>query len=315
MKNEDQTLSKDAAPVGRFAPTPSGSMHLGNAFCALLAYLSAKHGGGKFLLRIEDLDAERCPTKYADRIMRELETLGLFWDGEVLWQSKRAEIYREAFERLRERERIYPCFCSRASLHAAEAPHLSDGSVLYVGACRNLTEAEIAERSAVRKPAMRIRVPDLEISFRDGLRGAYRQNLQRECGDFVLRRADGVFAYQLAVVTDDALSGVTEVVRGEDLLSSTPRQIFLAERLGFRTPAYFHVPLLTDGAGRRLAKRDGDSLSLALERYGARGVLGALACAAGILETPEPVSAQELVPLFDWRKVAEKCAQAPHVSL
>lgn len=292
--------------VGRFAPTPSGRMHLGNAMCALIAYLSAKSRGGKFLLRIEDLDAERCPRRFAEDIMRDLERLGIAWEGEVLFQSERAEVYREYFDRLRTSVRVYPCFCSRAALHAAEAPHLSDGSVVYPGACRFLSAEEVSEREKRRLPAWRIQVPaeeKAEIRYPDGLRGICTQNLSRECGDFVLRRADGVFAYQLAVVVDDALSGVTEVVRGEDLRSSAARQVWLYRLLGFEPPVFYHIPLLTDRFGRRLAKREGDSLSDALETYSPRQIVGALAFAAGIIGEPVPVSPEELIKIFDWKKI------------
>lgn len=292
--------------VGRFAPTPSGRMHLGNAMCALIAYLSAKSRGGKFLLRIEDLDAERCSRRFAEDIMRDLERLGIFWEGEVLFQSERAEVYREYFDRLRTSVRVYPCFCSRAALHAAEAPHLSDGSVIYPGTCRFLSAEEVSEREKRRLPAWRIQVPaeeKAEIRYPDGLRGVCSQNLSRECGDFVLRRADGVFAYQLAVVVDDALSGVTEVVRGEDLRSSAARQVWLYRLLGFEPPVFYHIPLLTDRFGRRLAKREGDSLSDALETYSPRQIVGALAFAAGIIGEPVPVSPEEIIKIFDWKKI------------
>lgn len=294
--------------VGRFAPTPSGRMHLGNAMCALIAYLSAKSRGGKFLLRIEDLDAERCPKRFSEEMMRDLERLGIFWEGEVLFQSERAELYRGCFEKLRESARVYPCFCSRAALHAAEAPHLSDGSVVYSGTCRYLSAEEVAEREKRRSPAWRIQVPaeeSAEIRYSDGLLGECLQNLARECGDFVLRRADGVFAYQLAVVVDDALSGVTEIVRGEDLRSSAARQVWLYRMLGFETPVFYHIPLLTDADGRRLAKREGDSLSDALEKYSPREIVGKLAFASGILEEPTPVSPEELVKYFDWEKIGK----------
>ena len=199
--------------VGRFAPSPSGRMHLGNVLCALLAWLSARHQNGAFLLRIEDLDAMRCPRSYADLIMDDLRWLGLDWDGEVPYQSERAPIYEKYEQILREKGLLYPCFCSRAALHAASAPHLSDGRVLYAGTCRDLTPAEIEEKRKKRAPATRVRVPDEIISFTDGVFGAYSENLAEECGDFIIRRSDGVFAYQLAVTVDDGLSGVTEVVR------------------------------------------------------------------------------------------------------
>ena len=231
--------------VGRFAPSPSGRMHLGNVLCALLAWLSARHQNGAFLLRIEDLDAMRCPRSYADLIMDDLRWLGLDWDGEVPYQSERAPIYEKYEQILREKGLLYPCFCSRAALHAASAPHLSDGRVLYAGTCRELTPAEIEEKRKKRAPATRVRVPDEIISFTDGVFGVYSENLAEECGDFIIRRSDGVFAYQLAVVADDIDAGVTQIVRGRDLLSSTPRQLYLYRLLNAAPPEYYHVPLLT----------------------------------------------------------------------
>lgn len=279
-------------------------MHLGNVFCALIAWLSARSIGGRFLLRIEDLDAARCPRSLADAILRDLEWLGLTWDGEIRYQSERADVYAQYLERLRGEGLLYPCFCSRAALHAAEAPHLSDGTPVYAGTCRFLTSAQVdAFTQAGRRPSLRVQVPDRVIKFRDGLCGETAQNLARDCGDFVVRRSDGVHAYQLAVVIDDALSGVTEVVRGEDLLSSTPRQIWLAQTLGFTVPHYYHIPLLTDADGRRLSKRDGDTLAHVKERYTAREIIGALAYAAGLLDTPQPLSPQELIRYFDWEKI------------
>lgn len=213
--------------TGRYAPSPSGRMHLGNLMCCLLAWLSAKSKGGQVLLRIEDLDTQRCPRSYADAIVDDLAWLGLAADGPTppVYQSDRSEIYQRYFDELSRRGLVYPCFCSRSQLHAASAPHRSDGQVIYAGTCRGLTPAEIAERSKIRAPAWRVQVPDEVIAFEDGHMGHYEENLARDCGDFFLRRADGVFAYQLAVVVDDALMGVDEVVRGSDLLSSTPRQL------------------------------------------------------------------------------------------
>ena len=174
--------------VGRFAPSPSGRMHLGNVFSALLAWLSVRSAGGKMILRIEDLDPDRCRPEYATQLRRDLEWLGLDWDEEQTPQSQRTEAYAEAFARLD----TYPCYCSRNELHAASAPHASDGAVIYAGTCRDLTAAERAAKT--RRPAWRVRVPDEEVSFLDGLQGEVRENLARECGDFILRRSDGVYA-------------------------------------------------------------------------------------------------------------------------
>lgn len=288
--------------VGRFAPSPSGRMHLGNVFAALLAWLYARSAGGELLLRIEDLDPDRCRPEYAAQLRDDLRWLGLDWDREGEPQSRRSAVYAEAFARLEDQGLIYPCYCSRAALHAASAPHASDGTPVYAGTCRSLTAAQRAVQT--RRPAWRVRVPDRTYGFRDGLQGLYEENLASDCGDFIVRRSDGVYAYQLAVVVDDAAMGVTQVVRGRDLLSSTPRQIYLQERLGMPTPEYVHVPLLLSPDGRRLSKRDRD-LDLGLLRQHLRPgqVLGALAHAAGLLEKPEPVSAAELAADFDAGKI------------
>lgn len=269
--------------IGRFAPSPSGRMHLGNAFAALLAWLSVRSQGGKMLLRLEDLDPDRCRPAYGVRLKEDLCWMGLDWDEETQPQSLRTQVYREAFDRLWNRGLIYPCYCTRGQLHAASAPHAADGTPVYPGTCRNLTE----ERRALmgRPPAWRLRVPDREIAFADLLQGICRENLARDCGDFILRRSDGVYAYQLAVVCDDGLSGVTEVVRGMDLLSSVPRQIYLQELLDFPRPQYAHVPLLVDETGRRLSKRDGDlNFGVLREKMDPRELTGRLAWAAGLLQ-------------------------------
>lgn len=289
-------------PVGRFAPSPSGRMHLGNVFSALLAWLSVRSQGGRIILRIEDLDPDRSKPEFADAIRRDLCWLGLDWDEESLCQSERTEVYRQAFDTLSARGLVYPCYCTRAELHAASAPHASDGRTIYAGTCRSLTEAERA--LIARRPAWRLRVDDRTVEFRDGLRGLYREALASECGDFIIRRSDGVFAYQLAVAVDDADMGVTQVVRGSDLLSSTPRQLYLFDLLGKRAPDYYHVPLLTAPDGRRLSKRDGDLDMEALRQHmDAPEIIGILACAAGINPHCEPVTPRELAADFSWDKV------------
>lgn len=298
--------------VGRYAPSPSGRMHLGNLCCCLLAWLSAESKGGRVLLRVEDLDAERCPRAFADLLESDLAWLGLS-AGEggsrggpaaPYYQSERAALYEHYFEQLAAQGLVYPCFCSRSRLHAAEAPHRADGQVVYAGVCRGLSRAAAAERAKQRPPAWRVRVPAETLSFTDGHLGPYAENLAADCGDFVLRRADGVFAYQLAVVVDDALMGVTEVVRGADLLSSTPRQLWLYRTLGLPAPQFYHMPLLLDAAGRRLSKRDGDeSLEHLRERYTAPEIVGRLAYACGLLPAPEPCEPRELLPLFSWEKI------------
>ena len=295
--------------TGRYAPSPSGRMHLGNLMCCLLAWLSAKSKGGQVLLRIEDLDTVRCPRVYADAIVDDLAWLGLAADGPTptVYQSERSEIYQQYYDILLKKGLIYPCFCSRSQLHAASAPHRSDGQVVYAGTCRGLSDAEIARRSLTRAPAFRVQVPDEEIAFTDGHLGRYAENLARDCGDFYLRRADGVFAYQLAVVVDDALMGVTEVVRGSDLLSSTPRQLWLYRELGLTAPQFYHLPLLLAPDGRRLSKRDGDqSLENLRARYTPQEIIGKLAYVCGLQDTPAPASPQELVPGFSWDKVPKQ---------
>ena len=294
----------NSPPTGRFAPTPSGRLHLGNILCAMLAYLSARSQGGRFLLRIEDVDVPRCPRRLAQQAIDDLRWLGFTWDEEPLYQSDRTDIYRAALERLTADGHIYPCFCTRAQLMSLAAPNLGDTQVVYNRACAALTPEEAAERAKTRAPAMRLRVPEEEIAFTDGLFGEQRENLARDCGDFILRRSDGLYGYQLAVVVDDALSGVTEVVRGRDILSATPRQIYLQRLLGCPQPEYVHIPLLTDSQGRRLAKRDKDLDLTALgQRYAPEDILGWLACSAGLLPEVRPATLESLIPVFDWAKV------------
>ena len=300
---------------GRFAPSPSGRLHLGNLACSLLAWLSAKSQGGSIVLRIEDLDAERCPRIYAQQLEQDLAWLGLFWDeggssggpNGPYYQSECGDIYTASYKKLQEKGLVYPCFCSRAQLHAASAPHTSDGNVIYPGICRGLTAEQIAEKRKKKAPAYRLKVPDADITFTEGCMGPHTENLLRDCGDFYLRRADGVFAYQLAVVVDDALMGVTEVVRGSDLLSSTPRQLWLYRELGLTAPQFYHLPLLLAPDGRRLSKRDGDqSLENLRARYTPQEIIGKLAYVCGLQDTPAPASPQELVSGFSWDKVPKQ---------
>ena len=292
--------------TGRYAPSPSGRMHLGNLCCCLLAWLSAKSKGGQVLLRIEDLDTLRCPRVFADAIVDDLAWLGLSADGPdpVPYQSERSELYQHYYDVLADRGLVYPCFCSRSQLHAASAPHRSDGQVVYPGTCRGLTPAEIAAKRKTKAPAWRVQVPDEVIGFTDGHMGWYEENLARDCGDFYLRRGDGVFAYQLAVVVDDALMGVTEVVRGADLLSSTPRQLWLYRELGLPAPQFYHLPLLLAPDGRRLSKRDGDqSLANLRARFSPEEVVGRLAFAVGLQDAPRPRTPQSLVSDFSWARI------------
>ena len=307
--------------VGRFAPTPSGQLHLGNLFCSLIAWLAAKSQGGKILLRSEDLDVERSRPEYALQAQRDLEALGLFWDegGDRSGphapydQSQRFPFYRTQLERLESQRLVSPCFCSRAQLHAASAPHASDGETIYAGTCRGLSPQEAAERSKTRAPALRLRVPEETIAFTDLHYGPQQQYLPTGCGDFILRRSDGVYAYQLAVVADDGAMGVTQVVRGRDLLPSTPRQILLYRLLGWPVPEFGHTPLLLAPGGRRLSKRDGDQCLSGLLEKGLtpRDVVGRLAFLAGLVEEPAPATPEELLPRFSWDKLPQEDVVVP----
>ena len=295
------------AVTGRFAPTPSGRLHLGNLLCCLIAYLSARSQGGRFLLRIEDLDVPRCPKRLSDQCIEDLRFLGFDWDEEPLWQSQRTAVYQQYFDQLARMDLVYPCFCTRAQLHAAIAPNLGDHEPVYNRACARLTDAEIAERQKTRRPAMRLRIPDEVISFTDGHFGPIAENLETASGDYIIRRSDGLFGYQLAVVIDDALSGVTEIVRGRDILFSTPRQIHLQRTLGFDSPRYAHIPLLMDAGGRRLAKRDKDLDLTALSKaMTPQQILGMLAFSAGVIPENRPADLSELVRIFDWKNISRE---------
>lgn len=382
-----------AAVVGRFAPSPTGRMHLGNVFSSLLAWLSVRSQGGKLVLRIEDLDDRARSGPWDALLMDDLRWLGLDWDEGPYYQTDRIDLYADAVRRLDDMGLVYPCFCTRAELHAASAPHASDGTPVYAGTCRGLTAAEVAARSKARPPALRLKVPPVqgiassrgpfesdapeskhskteladfgnsmprELTFGDcserGVRGGaasqdtadgtcggaalqgaagdvrgaaasrsaaggdagvmhfedrtygpQREVLAEECGDFLVRRSDGVYAYQLAVVVDDADMGVNEVVRGCDLLGSTARQMYLQDLLGYAHPSYAHVPLLVAPDGRRLSKRDRDcDMGVLREHFGTPGaLLGRLAYVAGLVPSPEPRTADQLVDEFRWSAVCE----------
>ena len=288
--------------VGRFAPTPSGRMHLGNVFAALIAWLSVRAKGGEMVLRMEDLDTQRTSAEYAQILREDLRWLGLDYDRETPPQSARSAVYDTYFDKLDQMGLLYPCYCTRSQLHSVNAPHLSDGTYVYPGTCRNLTEAQ---RSAFqRAPAWRVQVPDRVWAVEDWVQGHYECNLATDCGDMVVRRADGVYVYQLAVTVDDGEAGVTEVVRGMDLLSSAPRQMYLQALLGFPHPAYAHVPMLLAPDGRRLSKRDKDlDLGQLRARVTPEKLIGTLAFCAGLIEKNEPVSARELAGEFRWDKL------------
>ena len=293
----------DLKPVGRFAPTPSGRMHLGNVFAALIAWLSVRSRDGEMVLRMEDLDTQRTSAEYAETLRDDLRWLGFTWDQETPAQSQRSAVYDKYFEILREKGLLYPCYCTRSQLHSVNAPHLSDGTYVYPGTCRNLTEGEQA--AFRRPPAWRVVVPDRVWTVEDRIQGTYRCNLATECGDMVVRRADGVYVYQLAVTVDDGEAGVTEVVRGMDLLSSAPRQMYLQELFGFPHPEYAHVPMLLAPDGRRLSKRDRDlDLGILRQRLTREALLGALAFAAGLIDQDVSVSLKELTKEFSWKKLS-----------
>ena len=291
----------DQKPVGRFAPTPSGRMHLGNVFSFLIAWLSAKSRDGSILLRMEDLDTQRTSAEYAETLRQDLQWLGLTWDAETAPQSQRSAVYDRYFEKLMDEKLLYPCYCTRSQLHNVNAPHLSDGTYVYAGTCRNRTDHPDKPHS------WRVQVPDGIWEFTDHLQGHYRENLATDCGDFVVRRADGVYVYQLAVTVDDGEAGVTEVVRGVDLLSSAPRQMYLQQLFGFSHPSYGHVPLLLAPDGRRLSKRDKDlDLGQLQQWLRPEELIGSLACTCGLLETYEPISARELCSEFSWEKLKKE---------
>jgi glutamyl-tRNA synthetase len=279
---------------GRFAPSPSGRLHLGNLRTALLAWLFARSGGGRFMLRIEDLDRARSKPEHERVQIEDLRALGLDWDGEPLRQSTRTERYRDALEELRRQGRVYPCWCTRAEIRAAaEAPHGPLPEGFYPGTCRRLSESERAERERSGRPAaLRLDAGAAQVEFEDRLHG----HVSGIVDDFVLWRGDHTPAYQLAVVVDDADQGVREVVRGDDLLDSTPRQIELARLLGLPQPRYAHVPLVLGPDGARLAKRHG---SVTLEDWHAAAALSWMAASLGLGQKGERTTPQDLLDRFD----------------
>ncbi|MCQ2228017.1 MAG: tRNA glutamyl-Q(34) synthetase GluQRS [Bacteroidales bacterium] len=289
---------------GRFAPSPSGRMHLGNVYAAVMSYVAAKSVGGEWIVRIEDLDRQRCKSEFCDMLLEDLEWLGLHSDGEIVYQSQRDEIYENALRQLEAKNLTYSCFCTRADIMAASAPHESDGAVVYGGKCRHLTMAERAALGTVRKPSTRLIVPDEIVVFRDMNYGEQRCNLLTDCGDFIIRRGDGNFAYQLAVSVDDAMQGITQIVRGRDLLSSTHQQIYLRRLLGYEVPDFLHLPLLVAADGRRLAKRDMTAdMSHLRERFSPEELIGKVMHICHQTECAEPMSACDAAKLFDVGKI------------
>ena len=293
---------------GRYAPSPTGSLHLGNLRTALYAWLQARLEDGQFVMRMEDLDLPRVQEGSAEEILSDLQWLGLDWDegsqvGGTLGpydQSARTALYEEALGRLTDQGLIYKCYCSRRDVReAASAPH-GPGGIIYPGTCRALTPEEQAERQAERPnrtPSRRFVVSDEVIGVEDRICGDYSEVLSRDVGDFVVRRADELFAYQLAVVVDDGLMGITDVVRGNDLLSSSPRQVALFTALEMEPPRFWHVPMMVDEEGEPLSKRDGsDSLALLREQgWSAERVIGHLAHSLGWVDEGRKLSAGELL--------------------
>lgn len=292
--------------AGRFAPSPTGELHLGNLRTALVAWLAARSSGRSFIVRMEDLDRVTSSLEHERRQLADLAAIGLDWDGDVVRQSDRFDLYRDRIADLDAQDRVYPCFCSRREIRieieaAASAPHvhLPDGA--YPGSCRHLTDAERAEREAAgRRPALRLRTEGEEIEFDDLVLG----RMVGFVDDVVLARADGVPAYNLAVVVDDGVQGIDQVVRGDDLASSTPRQILLQRLLGFAEPEYLHAPLVLGDDGHRLAKRHGavTLADLAADGWSTTDVLGVLARSLGLVAPNDPsaaVTPERLVERFD----------------
>jgi glutamyl-tRNA synthetase len=284
---------------GRFAPSPTGELHLGNLRTALLAWLFARSERARFLVRIEDLDTGRVRERFVDSQLADLRALGLDWDEEPVRQSQRRELYAEALARLEREGLVYPCFCSRREIReAASAQHGEDADLVYPGTCARLAPSEARRRvDAGEQHALRLRAEGAVVTVRDRLRG----RITRAVDDIVLVRRDGAFAYNLAVVVDDAEQGIGEVVRGDDLLSSTPRQALLYDLLGLKRPNWAHVPIVLGPDGSRLAKRHG---AVTLRELAERGlepprVLGLLAASLGLADEGEQVAPHDLLPRFD----------------
>jgi len=287
--------------VGRFAPSPTGPLHLGSLVAALASWLDARAADGRWLVRMEDLDRPRCTQEAADTILRQLEAYGLAWDGTVLYQSRRDDAYTAALDALRSQGAAFACTCTRTAL--AQAPRNAEGEIIYPGRCRLHTVPR-------REPfSWRVRTDEASVHFQERIHGDLQQDLARAVGDFVVRRADGLFAYQLAVVVDDAFQGVTHVVRGADLLWNTPRQIYLQRLLGLPTPIYAHVPLVTNAAGQKLSKQ---TLAPPLPERGRRAVLAEALAALGHPPPAELVGARPDA-LLAWASTHWRLDKVPRI--
>jgi glutamyl-Q tRNA(Asp) synthetase len=285
--------------VGRFAPSPTGPLHAGSLVAAVASFLDARAAGGRWLVRMEDLDRPRCEPGAADAILRQLEAYGLVWDGAVLYQSQRDDAYAAALDTLRGEGAAFACTCSRSQL--AQAPRNAEGEIVYPGTCR----LHPPPRTAAH--AWRVRVEAASTHFTDRIHGALQQNMTHDVGDFIVKRADGLFAYQLAVVVDDAFQGVTHVVRGADLLWNTPRQIYLQTLLGLQTPVYAHVPLIPNAAGQKLSKQTRAS---ALPETG-RGAVMAQALAVLGHAPPAELAGAEPAEQLAWAAVHWQIENVP----
>lgn len=309
------TRAVSAPVVGRFAPSPTGRMHLGNVYTALISWLAARSAGGRWILRIEDLDPQRSRTEYARQIEDDLHWLGLDWDEGGLddrgphgpySQSRRSHLYENALARLRATGLTYPCRCTRADLNASSAPHASDGRRIYPGTCRPaaVPPFQAVEPGTDRPAATRLYVPDTPVAFTDAVFGPQTVDLARECGDFVLRRADGAWAYQLAVVVDDADMEVSQIVRGADLLASAAQQDYLRQILGLPPVQYAHLPLVCNAGGRRLSKRDPDLDMAHLRRDRTpQQIIGLAARLAGLNPAGRSVRPADLLADFSFSRI------------
>jgi glutamyl-tRNA synthetase len=291
--------------VGRLAPSPTGAQHIGNARTYLIAWLSARSRHGRVNLRIEDIDSPRVKAGAAESACEDLHWLGLDWDGPPVVQTERLPIYQSALELLQAQELVYPCTCTRTDVErAASAPHAEHEGPIYPGTCSHRRAADAA--ALTDQPfAWRMRVTDETITYEDGFRSTVALNLRNLGGDFVVWKSAGTPAYQLAVVVDDAAQGITEVIRGDDLVPSTPRQLLLYRSLHLTAPSFTHVPLVVGPDGRRLAKRHGDTRLAALHQAGvtAEALLGLLAWSCGWLDRIEPITVTDLLPRFDLRTI------------